>query len=309
MSKLQSVKMFLNKWGGLLRIILVAGIFSFLIFTIKPSEFIIAFKNADRKYFLIALFLLLPNLSLQVFKWRYILSLADKKPSWGLSAYSLLGGFFLGAASPSRTGELARGFLMPGYSKVKIASLTILDKGLNQLAIAMGGLFSLTFVLPLPFSIFPPFVLAIIAISIIYVNKLKKHFYPLLSKFINEAHIENALAIFDLVSPRNILKIGFVSFVFYSVFILQYYMMVRSFTDISLITAFKTLPIVYLVNLALPISFGEYGVKEMASYQLLTKYGIAGQCAVSATFAQNTLVFLIPSIIGGILMILSKIRK
>ena len=117
------------------RITFALLLFSVLIYSIRPEEIVLAFKQARPLYLLYAIILMIPNLLLQLLKWRFVMRNLKPRPSIKSSAVSLFGGFFLGATTPGRTGEMARGLLMREYSLIKIASLTIVDKGFSQMMV------------------------------------------------------------------------------------------------------------------------------------------------------------------------------
>ena len=118
---------------------------------------------------IIAISLIVPNLLLQLLKWNFLLNHLNPRPSIKTAAYSLFGGFFFGASSPGRMGELARGFMIPEHSNLKIASLTILDKGFNQCMVFFVAFTVLAFTLPFPFLLLPLSILVLLVFFIILV--------------------------------------------------------------------------------------------------------------------------------------------
>ncbi len=129
------------------------------------------------------------------------------------------------------------------------------------------------------------------------------HFFQRFSK---KTTVDNLLAAFDALSKRTVLGMFGLSVCFFIVYTTQYYFIILCFTDLEWLTAVKTIPLIYAINLVMPITIGDLGVKEMASVKLLGPFGIAGGAAVSASLAQNVLTFLIPSLAGGIVLIMSR---
>jgi len=290
------------------RLGVVVILFSIQIYNIRPGGIVIALKQARPLYFMYAIVLMIPNLLLQLFKWRFILRDLNPKPSLKTTAVSLFGGFFLGASSPGRIGELARGILIPGHSKIKIASLTLVDKGFSQLIVYLFGLTALgfaffSFSMPWSLSIIP-FVIEVVIIGILFnIHRAE----PILEKFFHKLthseRVDNALAAFDALSVRTVLGMFAYSIPFYLTFTSQYYCTIRCFTDISPITAIRTIPLIFFFNSMLPIAIGDFGVKEFFAVHILNRYGISGGPAFSATLAHNMLTFLVPSFIGGFVFI------
>ncbi|HDY89120.1 MAG TPA: flippase-like domain-containing protein [bacterium] len=301
------VKNLVKKHPMKIRIAIVIILFTILIYNVSISEIGAAFKQARPWYLFYAIILMIPNLLMQFFKWHFLLvKNLNPRPSFKTAVISVLGGFFLGASTPGRTGELARGFLIPGHSKIKTASLTIVDKGFNQLITYLFGLTALSFVIPWPFSLIPVAV-GILIITILlnihrtrpFIEKLVKKFHRFTKSEVSEK-IDNALAAFDALSAGTVLGMLAYSIPFYFIYTFQFYCIIRCYTNLSLILAMKTIPLIYFINIMLPIAIGNFGVKEMASVHVLGPFGIDGGPAFSSSLTQNVITFLVPSIIGGI---------
>jgi uncharacterized protein (TIRG00374 family) len=299
---------YVKRHSVLVRFGVVIVIFTILLHNIQPQNIIEAFKHARPSYLFLSLSFLIPNILIQVLKWDYILRTLSPKPSFKSAFVSLLGGFFLGAASPGRTGEFMRGFLIPEHSPVKTASLTIVDKGFNMITITVAGLFSLGLLLPWPLSILPIMGELIVIIALLNIHRLEPFLARLLHKFTNSEQVDNALTAFDALSRKNVLVMTGFSIAFYLVFATQFYLMILCFVDLPLSVAVKTLPVVYLIQLALPISIGEFGIKEMAAVKLLVPFGIALESVFSASLTNNVIVFLLPSLTGGIILAFYRSR-
>jgi uncharacterized protein (TIRG00374 family) len=291
------------------RLMMVIILFSVLIYFIHPSEILIAFKHARPRYFFYAVLLMVPNLLLQQFKWRFILRDLTPKPSFRTTFVSLLGGFFLGASTPGRTGELARGIFIPGHSRVKIASLTLIDKGFSQLVVYLCGLFALGCAVPWPFSLIPfsvGFVVIVIASNI---HRLRPFLEKFFIRFTHSERVKNALAAFDALSVRTVMGMIAFSIPFYITFTCQFYCMILCFTDLNVIDGIKTVPVIFFLNSMFPVAIGDLGVKEFMAVNVLRTFGIAGGAAFSASLIQNVLTFIVHSLAGGVVFIFLKPQR
>jgi uncharacterized protein (TIRG00374 family) len=300
---------FIIRFSLPIRIFLVLALLTFLIVRIKPDEITGAFKSIEPLYLTLALILMIPNLSLQLLKWGTILGELTPKLSGIIVVKSLLGGFFLGALSPGRVGEIARGIFIPGHSNLKIASLTALDKGLNQITVLLAGLIALTAHLPGFWRILPLIFFAVILFALFNFKLLGPILKKIFNKFISSDKTENLLAVFSLLDKKRIMKLALISVLFYFTYMVQYYCLIRSFTPISPAQALKNLPLIYLINLLLPVGIGDFGVKETAAVFLLGAEGIAGGSAFSATVVNNFMSFVIPSLTGGVLILFAARKK
>ena len=299
---LKRIYAFYSRYPLFFRLGVVVILFSILFSNIHPREILEAFHQARGKYLIYAVILMIPNIALQIFKWNYILRTTNPRPSLKCVSLSVIGGFFLGATSPARTGELARGLLMPGQSRLRIASLTFLDKGFNQIMVIFTGLISFILILPWPLSALPIIGELILIVILFNINRLKPGLESFLHRYIHSQRAENILAAFHALSKKTVWGMVVYSLVFYIVYAFQYYAIFLCFADLPFLTALKILPIVYLINIMLPVAVGDFGVKEMAAVKLLVPFGIAGGAAFIATFMNNVLTFLIPSLMGGILI-------
>ncbi len=302
---------FIKRHPMMARLGVIVILFTIIIYNVHPAEIITAFKQARPRFLMYAIFLMIPNLLLQLFKWRFIMRDLNPKPSIKIAAVSLFGGFFLGASSPGRMGELARGFLIPGHSKIKIASLTLVDKGFSQLMIYLFGLTAMgfaffSFSIPWFISIIPFFVEVIVIGIVFNIHRTEPVLERFLHKFTHSERVNNALAAFDALSLKTVLGMFAYSIPFYLTFTFQYYCIIRCFSSISMITSLKTIPLIFFFNSMLPISIGDFGVKEFFAIHILNRYGISGGPAFSGTLTHNVLTFLVPSLIGGIVFTFSR---
>ena len=292
----------LQRYPVLWRLGIVAVLFLILLYYVRPHEIIGAFRRARPVYLWIAVALMAPSLFLQVCKWNYLLGTTRPRPPLKYAILSLIGGFFLGAVSPARTGELARGFLIPGQSKLKIASLTVLDKGFNHATTYTAAFISLFLALPWPLKLIPLAAEVALVIALANIHRFRPFIERVCRRFSQKQTAANALALFDALSRRTVVvMIGF-SIAFFLTYTIQFYFIILCFTDLHWLIAAKTIPIVYAINLVMPITIGDLGVKEMASVKLFSPFGIAGGAAFSASFTQNVITFIIPSIIGGFIL-------
>jgi len=300
-TQFQRISSFVSRHGNIFRIVVTVVLFTVLFRTIDFADVVNATSNSRPVFLAASLSLMVPNLLLQVLKWRYILHAAGVRPSWFQICKSVFGGFFIGAVSPGRTGEIARGVYLRGESVVKMASLTIVDKGFNQATTVIVGLLSLSLLVPWPWSVLPIAVDIAFIASLFNLHRLEPLIKALLNKITTSAHVDNALAAFDTLNSATVRDMILYSIAFYMVYVLQFYLMILAFVDVPPTVMIRTLPVVYLINLAFPVSFGDFGVKETAAVNLLIPFGITGEAVFGAAVINNVVTFLIPSTIGGLM--------
>ncbi len=305
-SRYNKLLSFLKRHSTVIRLIVVSVLFTVLFYTVSPGMIIDAYRRADMRFLTIAIAFMAPNILLQIFKWHFVLRVINPRPSLRRAALSVLGGFFLGAGSPGRTGEFARGVYFKGISLVRLASLTIVDKGFNQMLVVIVGFIALSFIVPWPFSLIPLAFDAALLFLLMRLHRLRPVIKRILDRFTHSGMVDNALAAFDALSSETVIGMVIYSLAFYAVYAVQFYITVLAFTDIPAVVALKTIPVVYLVNFLLPISIGDFGVKEAAAVHLLGPFGIQSGPVFAATLLNNVLTFFIPSVVGGILTLLYR---
>lgn len=303
---MNSVLLFMKRHATAIRLIIVASIFLILFRTIDPHEIAKAYLSANPLYLSIAALLMIPNIGLQVMKWHFVLRTLRPRPTMREATVSVLGGFFLGAATPGRTGEFARGAYLKKRSLLQTASLTIVDKGFNQAIVVVVGLVSIAFLVPRSYML--PVILADIAVIFILLNihRLRPSIERLLHKFVHSTHADNALAAFDAFSSSTVVGMTAYSIAFYLLYVGQYYIMLQAFIDLPYMTALKTLPVIYFVNFALPVALGDLGVKEMTAVYLIGQFGAPGEAVLGATLLNTIMTFFIPSAVGGVLTVMHR---
>lgn len=302
----RSLAAFYHKHPGKIRVGLVVVLFAILFSSIHPAEILQAYRDADPSYLFIALLLLVPNLLLQHLKWSFILRVLEPKPSAYQVLKSLFGGFFLAASTPGRTGEMARGIFFPDHSTVRIASLTVVDKGFSQLMVYLFGLVALSLNLPMPYTIIPYLVIVVILFVVFNVHRLRPTLERLLHKVTHSEMVDNALAAFDALSFGTVLGMMLYSIVFYLTFTTQFFFILNCFTDVPVDIGIRAIPLIFLINSALPISIGDFGMKDFAAVQVLGQFGVPGAAVFSSTLTQNVMTFLVPSLLGGIMFSVTK---
>ena len=221
----------------------------------------------------------------------------------------MFGGFFLGAMSPSRTGELARGMWIPGHPFIKTVSLTFIEKGLNQFVVLFFGFVTLTVILPWHLKLFSLAGVIVLVTGLILIHRLNHVWRRVLGRFLSAATVDNILTALVALSPERIVTALILSVIIYIGYSAHFYCLLLGFSHIPLTIALKTLPIIYFVDQLLPLSYGDFGVKEMASVSVLGYYGITGGIALSASFIQNVLTLLIPALIGGLIILAARFRR
>ena len=254
----------LRRYSTVLRLIIFVALFSLLVYKVRPSEIFAAIKSARPQFLAFALGISVIKVSIQVLRWYYLLGTLDPRPSLKDTVTSLFGGFFLGAVTPSRTGELARGMWMTGYSQIRLFSLTVVEKAGNQAVVLFAGLVTLSYILPWPYRLLPVAGALLLVAVILSVFRWEPFWERQLSRVFSPKTVEQTLTAFIALSPERLLAVLSFSLIVYLCYSLQFYFVLKSVADITIPLALKTIPIIYSADILLPVSFGDFGVKEAA---------------------------------------------
>lgn len=296
----------LRRHTVVIRLLVAVGLLAVLVNRINAAGIVSAFGSARPGYLAAAVLFLVPNFALQLLKWRYLLRSAGVPADLGGIAASVFGGYFLGAATPARTGEFGRGVFLPGRPLATAAALTVIDKGYNQVVVVSAGLFALAFYLPDPWSLFAGISSVVPLVAVMAVHTIEPLIRRLAHRLTASDRPDFVLAVLDTISRKTIAGMLLYSLVFFVVYAFQFHLFLCAFTDVSAGVSLRTIPLVYIVDLALPISVGAFGVKEAAAVAILGRAGIPAAPVFAATLVQNAVTFLAPALAGGLITLLYR---
>lgn len=260
------------------------------------------------------------NWGIEARKWQLLISPLEKF-SFLRSFKSVLAGCSVTMLTPNRIGEFGGRILyVEEKNRLKAISLSILGSMSQLLVTMLAGTAGLIVVklspsiqLPLP-----PYVgdiLLYISISLtvilILIYLRIKWIVAVMERIRGLKIFVKHIKILDVFSGKQLLRILFLSFSRYMVFILQYVLLLNVLdVNVSMILCFWLLTIFYLVMAVAPtIGFIELPVRAAASVELFKMYSsnILGiQAAALGIWLIN---LVIPAILGSLLIFGIKIMK
>ena len=282
-------------------------------------------KNSWQQYsFWIVFILMFVNWGIEAAKWRLLIAPLEKI-SFLRSFKAVLAGCSITMLTPNRIGEYGGRILyVREQHRLKAISLTILGS-ISQLTITMfmgtAGLLVLrygNFMHQVKLSSVSwllsdgLFLIGIIVTVILLLLYFRARFLMIglakinfLQKF--TAHI----AVLDVFSGKQLLRILFLSFLRYMVFILQYLLLLRVMeVVVAYPVLFLLLTVFYLVMAVAPtIGFTELPVRATASvliFELFSKNIVGIQAAAFGIWLIN---LVIPAVLGSLLIFGIKIMK
>ena len=274
-----------------------------LVKQIQAAALFEVLRTAQWKYLTLGILLLIPNIWIQALKWQYLLKWAHPCMPFANSFKSLLIGYPLGFTTPGRFGEIGRSFFIKEIHPGTTLSLAIFDKFTNLIiTVILGllGIFLLTqnyqftyhrAIKEIVFFIFIGFLLCFILSPSIIKNIFRR--------FINVSSL----------NTKEYLKIFGLSILFYSIFLMQFLLIVLSFQTVNPFYATEAAASVFLVKTLLPISIGDLGIRESAAVFFFGKIGLS----MAAAFNASLMLFLIniglPTLFGLWLLLKNPTQK
>jgi len=295
------------------KILIAVALLYFLITYIHFDEIIAAFQHSDKELILFVFFLSFLNIYLQFVKWKVVcnslLNINDEKKIW----LSLFYGFSGGIATPVRVGEyVGRTLPFENVNIVKITIATFLEKFASLfLVLIFGGLASILFidkyfeiVYSIPFIIFVVGLILIIIALVQGYNLVGNTIAYLSQRFLFFKKLVEELSYVKELGSVALRKLLLYSFLFYSVYILQYALLVKAFNqggDLLYFIWAGTI-VMFAKSFLSFISFADLGIRESASVFILSKMGFAKAIGFNAAIFLFLFNLLIPAILGLFLL-------
>ncbi|MFT3910092.1 MAG: lysylphosphatidylglycerol synthase domain-containing protein [Ferruginibacter sp.] len=272
--------------------------------------------------FWIVFALMFINWGIEAAKWRRLISPLERF-SFSRSVKSVLAGCSITMLTPNRIGEYGgRIMYVAEENRLKAISLTILGS-ISQLTVTMFmGTVGLVILRDsdggMLLSSLPGFLnnaiiyFSFIVTVILLLVYFKVHFFiQLIARIKILKGVIKYIDVVDIFSGKQLLRILFLSFFRYMVFILQYVLLLQVMgVNISFVLSFWVLTIFYLTMVLLPtIGFIELPVRATASLKLLSVYSSNILGIQAAAFGIWLINLVIPAIIGSLLIFGIKIMK
>ncbi len=321
----KSIKLIVNYFlGPLLFIVLLYTVYNQIInqpdLSQRWDQVRISWKSA---LFWIAFFLLFINWGLETLKWRILISPLERF-SFLHAFKAVMAGCSITMLMPNRMGEYGgRIMYVKNENKIKVISLTIIGS-ISQVAITfvlgtIGLIFlkysilntnqinSLSWILSDAMILVS--ISATVLIMILYFNS--GLIVPYLSRIKRIEKFVKHFSVVDIVPRKQLLRIFFLSFLRYLIFILQYVLLLHVMkVEISMLLCFWLVTIFYLMLAIIPtIGFTELPIRATVILLLLGVFSSNLLGIQAATFSIWIINIVIPAMIGSFFILLIKMIK
>lgn len=294
---------------------IAAAVMIMLLRRMKLNNLNEALLSANIYCITLAALLLIPNLYIQFFKWRYLVRLVKPDVSNQEIGNSLLAGFTFGFITPGRLGEFGRAFFIKDCPWVKIFGMTFMDKFFSLAVVIFWGAIGVMFFIGgelgpelYIYTLAPMIIFCLITLIVIYYIVLRPEIIRGFLYSMNvilpfRDKIKLLMSSLDNFHRRQALNLLLLSVCFYFIFFLQFYILVCAFEQAPIVAAFLAIASVMLVKSMLPISVGDLGIRESAAIFFLGKIGLLEATAFNASILLFVINLLVPSIIGLFLVL------
>jgi uncharacterized membrane protein YbhN (UPF0104 family) len=283
---------------------------SVVIYNIDTIELRYIVKNADVSFIILAAALLPVNLFLQYRKWKYLVdgSSAEAVPSSQIWISVILGISF-GFITPGRIGELGKLFAIKNADRLKLLSVSVIEKIYDTFPVIIFGAISLP-LLPHLFFTDSGFmrtnltVFTLICAGIVFFAALHPGIFKVIINYTGTGifrhsarfkRFTDGLKGFRAPGARILL---FLSSLLFFVYTTQFVLLIFAFGDIDILHAYAGVWAAMLIKTFLPVSLGDIGVREGTAAYVFNLMSFPAAASVSAAFLLFVINILIPASAG-----------
>lgn len=299
----------------MLKLLITALVMIMLVRNLNPTDILSTFRGANNFYIYLAFFLVIPNIYIQYYKWKFLLKLVKPNVTAKESLYSLLAGFTFGFITPGRVGEFGRAFFIKDCSWVKLMGLAFIDKFFSLSIVIFSGAIGLLSLIAaqlhfyafLPILLFTISALLLLRYLLIHPELFKNFLYRINIILPFREKIKLLSSSFDNFHKQQALKLLGFSLLFYVIFFSQYYLAALAFEQVPALNIFKAVAATLLVKSMLPISLGDLGIRESAAVFFFGKIGANSTTAFNASILIFMINILFPSLLGLVIVLKNKL--
>ena len=272
-------------------------------------------------YLSVLLVLMILNWSLEALKWKMLIDPLEPV-SFPLALKAVLAGITVSVFTPNRTGEFGgRIFFLEKADRIRAVFLTFIGNAAQLLVTIVAGAIALLFYLPaytainsrqnpyLFFSLLIFILLMAITLVISYFN------ISLLTKLTGRikmlSRIQLHLDVLEEYSFSKLFKLVFLSLLRYSVFTLQFFLLLKLFhVDVNVKDGLIMIMLTFFAITAIPtISFTELGVRGSAALAFIGLLSTNSLGIVCASFSLWLINIALPAVAGTIFVFQLKFFK
>jgi len=287
-----------------------------LIHNIKIENIQSALKHANFAFISLAGLLIIPNLIVQTLKWHYLLKLCKPNATHFEAAKSLLAGFTLGFITPGRIGEFGRAIFVKDCNRLQVLGLTMVDKLFSISIVFLMGTIALFLFWGVKLrseliGLWLAIALAalfLVASLVLFPDRLRNILDKIKLRLPFKEKSDLLLSGLDNFRRRQAVRLLGLNFIFYIIFVTQFYFLLSAFETIQWIDGYLVVASTTVAKSLLPISFGDLGIRETAAIYFVSQIGVQASTAFNASIFMFLINIVLPSSIGFSLLMTEKMN-
>ena len=296
----------INFWA-ILKVAIALAVLMYLFHLVEFDRMTAALRRANLILIIVALVLAPLNIFWLFMRWKYLVGYisGDRTVPDREVLGSIMTGTALRLTTPGGLCEYARILYILGVPRMKLLALALIDNAAAYFVTALVGCLGLAYVTGrLYLSLIPIF---LIILTMIFVGIRKKINFPKVRFLPKRFRYDEFWEVIQNIPASRVIPVVIMSLAMYLGFTLQFFLLINAFQPISIVHGMSATSSIMLVKSSLPISFGDLGVREMASIYFLGKFGIDNAIALDASLLLFSFNLLVPAIIGSAFIIKFKL--
>jgi uncharacterized protein (TIRG00374 family) len=255
-----------------------------------------------------ACLLLVPNVTLQWFRWHFLLRQLKPGASVQESLISLFGGLTVGLVTPGRIGEFGRTLFLSQVNHIKALGLVFIDKFYASVIMILFGVWGVISFLGSQIGyhryLMAPLIglgLVLTVVGLILMLRpvyVRSFFYHISLIFPFRDKMKSFIDGLDLFPGNRTIYFILLSVSVYCIYIIQFSLLALAFENLSLNTLFTATTSTLFTKIVLPVSIGDLGIREGAAIYFFRHFGAQKVTAFNSAFLLFMINVMVPAIIG-----------
>lgn len=295
----------------ILKLLFTLIMFIYLITFIQFENILRVFLNSNIYLITLSIFLLIPNIYLQYYKWRITCNQLLEEKNKRKIFLSLLYGFPPAVFTPGRLGEyFGRGLALKKINISEVMLAAFIDKLFNILVTYLFGSIAMLIFIDsfyelskfISFPLIGVFLLFSFLITLsIFINKnFTEKLLNLIQKKNIFRSISSRLLILKKLSKTYSIKMFLLSALFLACYVLQFLILMTAYSHhFSFLNyLWAAILIMFSKSFFSPLTISDLGVREGISVFFLTRFGEPESVALNASLSLFVINVILPAVMG-----------
>lgn len=291
------------------KIVLAMIVLLWVIKKVDYNTIIQSFQNPQSPIFIyLGIFLLIPNLTLQWYRWFFLLRLIQPDISVSDSIVSLFGGLTVGLITPGRIGEFGRALFLRQINYANALGLIFIDKFYASVQVIIFGIWGvisfLGFKLGYHRFLFAPLVGLALVITMLGISlminptQIRTFFYNVSLFLPFRDKMKQFIDGLDHFKTQQARPFIIFSVALYLIYIVQFSFFSLAFESLSVKVLFTATTSTMFTKIVLPFSIGDLGIREGAAIYFFKNFQVQKVTAFNSAFLLFLINVMLPAIVG-----------